>query len=343
MKESYINYAGAIPGEESDVMIRLRTLAAEIVKERAYAEYILRQMFPSTATGEYLGLHAAQRGITRRPATKTTGTVTFFPADEDHGTILIPAGTVLCAHTNMCRFVTDSDVTLEEGEDRVRARVTAAQAGARYNVKGGTVTMMVTPIAGIASVSNGTPFSGGADTESDDDLRERVRDSYVHISNGTNASYYKSIAMSVSGVASASVVGCGRGAGTVDVYVIGENGMSLSTDQMAQVQALLTEGRELNVDVRACEPDTIEVSLYIRLKIKPGYDFATVSEEVRQAVVSFIDNLGIGRDLKLSEVGEVIYHIRGVDDYHFLKEYGGDCPVTDFQIVSADNIILREG
>lgn len=342
MKESYINYAGAIPGEESDVMIRLRTLAAEIVKERAYAEYILRQMFPSTATGEYLDLHAAQRGLTRRPATKTTGMVTFFPADEIHGSIRIPAGTVLCAHTNMCRFVTDSDVTLEEGEDRVRARVTAAEAGARYNVRGGTVTMMVTPIAGISHVSNGAPFSGGTDTESDDALRERIRDSYAHISNGANASYYKRLAMSVSGVVSASVVGCGRGAGTVDVYVVGEDGMSLSSDQMAEVQALLTEGRELNVDVLACDPEAIEVSLYIRLRTMPGYDFDAVAQEVRQAVISFIDNLGIGRDVKLSEIGEVIYHIKGVADYRFSEEYGGDCPIADSQIASADNIVVRE-
>lgn len=342
MKQSYISYAGFEPQEGSDVMIRLRVLAAELYKERAYQEYVLRQMFPSTAVGEYLDMHAAERGLTRRPAAKAHGSVTFFPAEETHGSILIPAGTVVCAYTNMHRFVTDSDVILDAEDDRASAYVTAVEAGAAYNVNGGTVTIIVTPITGIGSVTNGGPYSGGADTESDDDLRARVQDSYVNISNGANAAYYKRLAMSVSGVASASVVGCGRGAGTVDVYVIGEGGSSLSNAQMAQVQTLLTQGRELNVDVRAAEPDPIGISLYIRLKVEPGYDFNTVAGEVRQAVTHFVDNLGIGRDLLLSEVGEVIYHIKGVHDYRFLESYGSDSPISDSQIAYADNIVVRE-
>lgn len=342
MKQSYIGYAGFEPQEGSDVMIRLRVLAAEIFKERAYAEYVLRQMFPSTAVGEYLDMHAAERGITRRPAAKAHGSVYFYPSEETHGSILIPAGTVVCAYTNMHRFVTDSDVVLGAEDTRALAYVTAAQAGADYNVNGGTVTIIVTPITGIGRVTNGAPYSGGADTESDDDLRARVQDSYRYISNGANAAYYKRLAMSVSGVASASVVGRARGEGTVDVYVIGDGGMSLSNTQMAQVQALLTQARELNVDVRAAEPEPIGISLYIRLKVEPGYDFDTVADEVRQAVTRFIDDLGIGRDLLLSEVGEVIYHIKGVRDYRFLESYGSDCPISDSQIAYPENIVVRE-
>ena len=342
MKESYIGYAGFTPQEESDVMIRLRVLAAEIFKERAYAEYVLRQMFPSTAVGEYLDLHAAERGLTRKPATKAHGWVFFYPAEEEHESILIPAGTVVCAYTNMHRFVTDSDVVLGAEDERAAVRVTAVEAGAEYNVNGGTVTIIVTPITGVGRITNAAPYSGGTDTESDDELRARVMDSYVNISNGANAAYYKNIALSVSGVASASVVGCGRGPGTVDVYVIGEGGQSLTTSQMAQVQELLTQGRELNVDVRAAEPEWIPASLYIRLRVKPGYDFNTVAAQVRQAVGSFIDNLGIGRDLLVSEVGEVIYHIKGVSDYRFLESYGSDCPISDSQIAYADNIIVSE-
>ena len=343
MKESYVNYAGIDLHEESDVMIRLKVLAAEIYKERAYGEYILRQMFPSTAVGEYLDLHAAERGLTRKPATKAGGNVWFYPAEETHETILIPAGTVVCSYIDMHRFTTDADATLNAGDERVLVHITAVEPGADYNVRAGTITMIVTPVPGIGEVYNSFPYSNGADTESDDDLRARVTDSYVNIGNGANAAYYKSLAMSVSCVADASVVGLARGAGTVDVYVIGANGEELNTTQMNEVQALLTQNRELNVDVRACAPEMIEVSLYIRLQVKPGYDFDAVAAEVQQTVTGFINNLGIGRDLKLSEVGEVIYHIKGVSDYHFTESYGSDCLISNAQYAYADHIVVREG
>lgn len=341
MKNSYIEYAGFTPQEQSDVMLRLRVLAGEIYKEQAYADYVLRQMFPSTAVGEYLDMHAAQRGLTRKPATKAHGSVAFFPAEETHDDILIPAGTVVCTYNDLHRYTTDSDVILRAEDSRAIAQITAVEEGAAYNAIVGVVTIIVTPVIGIGRVFNGSYVIGGSDVESDEDLRARLQDSIVNISNGTNAAYYKKIAMSVSGVSSASVVGRARGAGTVDVYILGD-GVRATSSILAQVQELLTQGRELNVDVRACHPQEIDVSLYIRLSVEAGYDFDTVAEEVRQTVTDFINTLGVGRDVLLSEIGEVIYHIKGVSDYKFLESYGSDVMISDSQYACADNIIVRE-
>lgn len=342
MKESYIGYAGFTPGEDSDVMIRLRVLAAEIYKERAHAEFVLRQMFPSSATGEYLERHAAERGLSRKTATKARGTVRFIPSEEEHGDILIPQGTVVCSYIDMHRYTTDSDALISSTDSFVEAPVTAVSAGADYNARGGVVTIIVTPVIGVGGVYNGSLIRGGADTESDDELRARVIESYVDISNGTNAAYYKRIALSVSGVSSASVVGCARGAGTVDVYVLGD-GEPVTTSQLDEVQRLLSEGRELNVDVRACHPEPVNVSLYILIKAEPGYDFSAVSAEVQQRVISYIDTLGLGRDVLLNDIGEIIYHIEGVGQYRFLESYGSDCIIAPSQYAASDHIIVREG
>lgn len=341
MQDKYIEYAGFTPRKESDVMIRLKVLAGEIYKARVYADYVLRQMFLSTAEGAYLDGHAAERGITRRPASKARGTVLFYPSEENHGSILIPAGTVLCSSADMCRYVSDEDVVLAAGEPYAWVNVTAVADGAAYNGNAGTIDIIVTPVPGIGRIYNGSQITGGADEESDDELRARVQDSYVHITNGVNAAYYKNLALSVRGVKSAAVVGNSRGAGTVDVYVLG-SGMTVSTPKLAEVQALLSEKRELNVDVRARHPQPVYVSLYIRLKVEPGYDFNTVAAEVQTKVTDFVDLLGVGRDLLLSEVGELIYHIEGVRDYRFLESYGGDCLIEASQYITSDNIVVRE-
>ena len=341
MIQSYAGHAGFTPADESDVMLRLKVLAGEIYRLRVYEDHLERQLFPSTATGEYLDRHAAERGLTRRQATTAGGNVYFFPSEETHPDILIPAGTEVCTYTDMRRFTTDADTVLREEDSRVLTHVTAAEPGAAYNARGGTINIIVTPVPGIGAVNNGSVFSGGSDEESDDELRRRVIDSYVNIVLGANAAYYKSLALSVPGVYSASVVGRGRGNGTVDVYISGR-GTTVTAAVKAQVQQLLDEGRELNVDIAARDPEEVGVSLYIVLSVKPGYVFDTVAEQVRTAVTDHIDALGIGRDVRLSDIGEGIFHIKGVDSYRFVESYGSDRTVTDRQYASADSILVRE-
>lgn len=328
------------PHAGSDIMLRIQVLAGEVYRQRAYADYILRQMFPTTAEGDYLDAHAAQRGLSRKSATKAGGTVIFSADAEEHGDILIPAGTVVCTAKDLLRFVTDEDVTLGASAQEARAAVTAAEAGSAYNIGAGTIGIIVTPIAGVSSVRNISIFKGGNDTESDEALRERVVDSIRYISNGTNAAYYRSVAMSVEGVHSASVVGRGRGAGTVDVYVFGRDAV-VSNETLREIQTILDTERELNVDVKVKQPAAVFVNLYIRLSVEDGYDFDTVAGEVQRKVREYINTLGLGHDVLLSQIGDLIYHMKGVNDYKFLETYGSDRSISDAQYPVALNILVR--
>ena len=341
MRQSYESYAGFAPAEESDIMIRLRVLAGEIYQLRVNEDYITRQLFPTTATGAYLDRHAAERGLTRKAATTASGSVTFYPGEETHPDILIPAGTQVSTYADLRRYTTDSDVLLGAADESVTVSVTAAAPGASYNARVGTVSIIVTPVPGVGSVSNTAAFTGGADEESDEMLRERIVDSYVNIVNGANAAYYKSLALSVPGVCSASVVGRDRGNGTVDVYVLGD-GAPVSAQVKSAVQSLLNEGRELNVDVLVRDPEAVSVSLYILLTPEEGYAFAQVASQVQQTVTDYINDLGIGADVQLCKVSEVIYHIKGVADFRFIESYGSDRLISDKRYAAAGSIIVEE-
>ena len=239
------------------------------------------------------------------------------------------------------RFVTDNDAVIDAQSQTVSVNVTAVREGSAYNVLAETIGLIVTPVLGVASVANSAAFSGGSDVEDDEQLRKRVIDSYCNIINGANAAYYRSIALSVDGVYSASAVGCGRGAGTVDVYACAKGG-ALSADKISEIQALLDEKRELNVDAKAFSPTAMNINLYIRLTVSEGYDFSTVAEAVRIAVTDYVNGLGIGNDLRLSKVGEVIYHIEGVEDYKFLESYGSDRDVPLTRFAKANTITVRD-
>ena len=341
MLDTYEEESGFRPNNESDIMLRLRVLAGEIYRERVYAEYIMRQMFPTTAEGEYLDAHAQQRGLSRKNGTIATGKVTFIAASADHGDILIPAGTPLCTNDEQLRYETDSDAVLGANFQSIIVDAHAAQEGSAYNIAMNKIGIMITPIPGIGVVKNNVKFTGGSDKESDEQLRERIADSYREISNGANAAYYRSVAMSVDGVYSASAIGCARGTGTVDVYACAK-GAALSGEKIAEIQALLDEKREINVDVRAVSPTALNINLYIRLTVAEGYDFDTVAARVRSAVTDYINGLGIGKDMLLSNVGEVIYHIEGVADYKFLETYGSDREVPLNRYAKANTITVRD-
>ena len=340
MLSAYEEESGFRPGNESDVMLRLRVLAGELYRGHVYAEFIMRQMFPSTATGEYLEEHARQRGLSRRNGTCAAGSVTFTAADEVHDDILIPAGTEVCTGEELLRFATVRDVVLNSQNQQAPAEVTAVQPGSAYNAAPRTVNIIVTPVLGIAQVVNPSSFRGGTDDESDERLRERVIDSYRNVLNGANAAYYRAVAMSVDGVYDASAVGCVRGEGTVDVYACAR-GPALSADTVSVIQALLDVKREVNVDVRAFAASALYISLYIILTVKEGYSFGTVASAVESAVRAYVNGLGIGHDLKLSSVGEVIYHVEGVADYRFVESYGSDRIVPPDKFTRATTILVR--
>lgn len=341
MKENYESRAGIGISNESDIAIRLKVLAGEIFKQQQNEDFILRQMFPLTASGEYLDRHAFSRGITRKPALKASGNIRFYPQPDVASDIIIPQGTVVADERTLKRFVTDRQEVLRAGEEYALVPITAVEPGAASNARGGNITVLVTPIAGIQSIHNGSVFVNGRDEESDEMLRERIVDSFRNIANGTNAAYYKALAMSVDGVYSAGAIGRVRGTGTVNVYVCAQ-GNPVSSGVLAQVQELLNENREMNVDVLACQAEPVDVSLSIMLKTVSGYDFNTVSASCRSSLTAYINSRGVGKDVLMSEIAEILYHTEGVENYDFHQLYRFDYVIADSQYALTDRITIVE-
>ena len=95
MKEKYTELSGNIPAENSDIAVRLSVLAGEIYSSLVNMEWVKRQMFVSSAQGEYLDYHAQERGLERRGASYAFGSVIFSVTEPAVTDINIPAGTVV--------------------------------------------------------------------------------------------------------------------------------------------------------------------------------------------------------------------------------------------------------
>lgn len=336
MKEKYTELSGNEIPDGSDIDIRMKVLAGEIFNNKINLDFIKRQMFASTAEGSYLDIHAQDRGLSRNEAVKSRGEVTFFVNTVREDAVVIPQGTIVGTSGDNCvRFLTDTSAILAAGSSSVTVPCTAESGGLEGNVAAHAVDIMITSVIGIDSVDNTNRFTGGADAEGDEALRQRVLNTYVSVSNGTNAAYYKRLAESVDEVKSAKVVSRPRGAGTINVYIGGYN-EEISEAKTYEVQRLLDEQRELNVNIHVYAATAVYLSFGFYIMIKDGYSFADVSAQVHSAVDAYINSLGVGGDIVESHLGRTILSVEGVYDYSWMSNY-----VTAYDTADSEFVVLR--
>ena len=77
MQKTYQNLAGMRADDASDIGIRFKILAELLEGVQENLDQIKQQSFPKTATGINLENHAAQRGLTRKPALVAAGEAEF--------------------------------------------------------------------------------------------------------------------------------------------------------------------------------------------------------------------------------------------------------------------------
>lgn len=342
MQNKYKELTGTDPDEASDIGIRLKVLAAELLSAYAELNWMKQQMFPHTASGVYLDMHADQRGITRKEGAKATGEVEIFLSYAVNYDVTIRQGTILSTSgTNPVRFETTEDVTITSGRLSTLARIIALEKGADGNVAEQTINQLATPISGISSVTNFARTENGADAEDDESLRKRILESFSNVSNGTNKAFYRAEALAVEGVASVGVIPRNRGVGTVDVFIADANGESPRELQNAVASRLQT-AREVNVDISVRTLEIIPVDVYLTLETKDGYDFDVVKANCETAIRQYFNTLQGGQTVYLSDIGEAVTHVEGVKNYTFVHQRAYDTEISEDKAARCGEITITE-
>lgn len=119
------------------------------------------------------------------------------------GNRLVVAGTVVKVPASdinpQIDFALDANATILDGESEVTdVAVTASEAGGKANVPVGSISQYDSPPFSTAIVSNPRRVTNGRDVETDQELRDRIKDTIQSLSRGTG----KSITTGVTGVLS---------------------------------------------------------------------------------------------------------------------------------------------
>lgn len=302
MEEAYKTASGFGVEAVSDIGLRLRVLAGELYREQAEVEWIRRQSFPETASGEQLDQHGAQRGVLRKEATKAEGSITFtryIPITFD---LLVPKGTV-CASSGeeAVEYETTEEAVLPAGEVAVTVPARAVEAGAKGNAAESYINTLVTPVTGIQYASNRVAFTGGADAEDEESYRARVAEAYRRPMVCGNAAYYEQIAKGLPGITSAQAVADAENPGTVLVYLWGE-GAAPTAEVLASATAALNEKKAMGavLDVRAATSK--KINLYLRMVLPAGMVLADVKTDVENALRAWLLKRQVGDPVQPADV-----------------------------------------
>lgn len=194
-------------------------------------DFIIKFLLPNshlkTATGAFLDLFGWAVNLPRKAAAKAAGVVTFSRVVAA-GQLQIPAGTIIQSpviNGKTYHLLTTTNVTMGDGVNSVAVPCEAAEVGAGYNLPAGFYAVLPVPIAGIDSVTNSANWlqSAGADKESDDDYRLRIRNQFTATNQYHTDSVYTKIITSFANINTRNVFfqhDAPRGPGTANAYIL---------------------------------------------------------------------------------------------------------------------------
>jgi uncharacterized phage protein gp47/JayE len=159
----------------------LHTILSTVAEEFASTEYRLGEIrdsfFLEGASGSDLDERAAEmpaRSISRLRAVPASGQVTIT-RDDTSAAFTLDAGGLFGRKDNSKIFYrTLEDVTFAIGEGSKTISVTCTTSGEEGNVSSGNISIVVAQ-GNISTVTNEAAFTSGANEETDDSLRSRLR------------------------------------------------------------------------------------------------------------------------------------------------------------------------
>lgn len=279
--------------------------------------------FVDETSGSFIDKDAAGYGITRKPGTAASVTLTFTGSA---GTT-VPAGT-LCVTQDGLGFATDEDLTLgEDGSGTVTA--TADAVGTAYNVLAGAIVSTQQAVSGVTSLTNEAAAAGGTDPETDAALFARL-DAYKKTPpTSGNDRHYHQWALEVNGVGAASVIRCWDGPGTVKV-IIADMALHPVTEELrAEVAAYIETQRPVTAEVTVESAAGVPVTVSVTVETDGTVFKLDTEKELTERLAEYLGEIAFteGAEVVYNRVLALVMGLPGVTDCSGLTVNGGTANV----------------
>lgn len=183
---------------------------AESISESQIDNYLTStQLNIDTKSGIELEEFVAIFGYGRLKGRAATGEVTFNLALPPIQDVQIPSGTAVFVPTlrtnSSINFIINQAGYIAAGTTSITLPAQCSIIGTIGNVQAGTITGFTNSL-GFSSVTNLSPFTGGSDDESDSQLRDRFKKTFLRNIAGTE-DFYLALVLQAIGVKKAKLLG----------------------------------------------------------------------------------------------------------------------------------------
>lgn len=298
-----------IAGSDSNIVVASQSeMAFAIILQLAQR---VNALLLDGAEGEDLDRYALDRyGLPRKGASAAVTTVTFSRTSVAAGAGVVGSGTRLSTLTGV-EYITTSTASFSTTSTDATANVRAVTAGKATQVGANTIRRISSPAALFdpsLTVNNASASAGGEDAEDDDTFRERIRDFFRTARRGTLGAIEFG-AKQAPGVVSAQAVEVltsgAMPARVVNLYIADSSGVA--SEVLAEaVRIVLDDFRAAGIAVLVSTSIPQIVSVQLALKFKAGSNTAALSENVRAAIVEFINSLAVNETLLRAQLFTVL-------------------------------------
>lgn len=289
----------------------LNAAAVQIFQALQYIDRAGKQNLLKYSYAEFLDNLALFKGETRQPATAAVVTLRFTLSAVRTVATGIPKGTRVSTADGVY-FATDRYAEIPAGSTTVDVTATCTATGKDGNgISIGEVSTIVDPVPYVASATNTSASSGGADIESDEALAERIylapsaystagpEDSYKYHARKYNASIGDVVATSQ------------QAAGKVNVVFIMADGTTPDSTTIAGLQAYLNDKtiRPMTdiVSVAAPTEVTYTIGLTYYINRSDSAQAVAIQTAVEQAVSDYVTwQRSIGKDINPSKLTALV-------------------------------------
>ena len=310
-------------GADSVLGILAAIMADKVAEAWQLAQAVYASQFRASAEGASLDSLAELIGTARLAASASTATIT---GTGTNGTV-IPAGSRVGDPSVLdVDWITLTSVTIASG---VFSVVAGADTTGPIAANAGTLTNIVTPIAGWTTATNAADADLGRDIQSDESLRQAMIDLIFAVGSGTPSSI-RSAVLAVPGVTEAKVYentgsttnAFGVPGHCVEVIVSGGDDVDVAQaiydNKPAGIGTFTatadgewaTDANGEDVDIAFSRP--VDVPVFVYMLVEKNGDNVTADADLKAAVVTFGDELTPGVKLRRSRFFAPAYAVDGV-------------------------------
>lgn len=252
---------------------------------------VQQQAFVQTASGDSLDMLSVIGGLTRYPASAAVRLGVFNAA------VAIGARfSTINGESSINFIVTATDTPSDPTEGFYYYQLTAETPGTIGNEYTGPI-LPITSIPGLTSAEITDILIPGDDTETDDELRQRLITALNERPFGGNIASYRSYVLGLDGVGAVQVYPTWNGGGTVKLSVLGADFLPASSELVENVQNAVdpppNQGLGLGMapigaQVTVVAPTELTVNVAATLTLASGYQIGQVQQPIEDAIEAYL-------------------------------------------------------